>query len=108
MLGSILWMADLSPALPATETHRQRQHRLEAFSGRRVADVTAEELAAARAAGYEPGPDGWFNGRDPREMTAAELEALGHVAMSPLRAIRAKCLDCCAGSAHEVGLCVAI
>ena len=25
--------------------------------------------------------------------------------MTPVRAIRAKCLDCCAGSAHEVKLC---
>lgn len=26
--------------------------------------------------------------------------------LSPLQAIRAKCLDCCVGSAHEVGECV--
>lgn len=25
--------------------------------------------------------------------------------ITPVRAIRAKCLDCCAGSAHEVKLC---
>ena len=25
--------------------------------------------------------------------------------VTPVRAIRAKCLDCCAGSAHEVKLC---
>lgn len=26
--------------------------------------------------------------------------------MTPLRAIREKCLDCCCGSAHEVKMCV--
>ena len=26
--------------------------------------------------------------------------------MTPLKAIRAKCLDCCGGQAHEVKLCV--
>lgn len=26
--------------------------------------------------------------------------------MTPVKAIRAKCLDCCCGSAHEVRLCV--
>ena len=25
--------------------------------------------------------------------------------MTPMKAIRAKCLDCCCGSAHEVNLC---
>lgn len=25
--------------------------------------------------------------------------------MTPVKAIRAKCLDCCGGSAHEVKLC---
>lgn len=25
--------------------------------------------------------------------------------MTPMKAIRAKCLDCCCGSAHEVKLC---
>ena len=25
--------------------------------------------------------------------------------MTPMKAIRAKCLDCCCGSSHEVGLC---
>jgi len=44
-------------------------------------------------------------GRDPRTMTRAELEAMGHRPLSPMQAIRAKCLDCCAGSADEVRKC---
>ena len=27
------------------------------------------------------------------------------ITLRPIKAIRAKCLDCCAGSAHEVSLC---
>jgi hypothetical protein len=42
---------------------------------------------------------------DPRQMTAAELGVVGHKAMSPMEAIRARCLDCSAGSATEVRLC---
>ena len=33
---------------------------------------------------------------------------MGHKRMSPLRAIRAHCLDCCGGSAQEVGKCMAL
>jgi hypothetical protein len=29
------------------------------------------------------------------------------IVLRPLKAIRAKCLDCCCGSAHEVRLCTA-
>ena len=43
--------------------------------------------------------------RDPRQMTAAELGVVGHQAMSPMEAIRAKCLDCSGGSLQEVRLC---
>ena len=52
--------------------------------------------------------DGCDIGRDPRGMTTSELEQLGHARMSPLRALRLKCLDCCNGSAQEVRLCVAV
>jgi hypothetical protein len=52
--------------------------------------------------------DGHLIGRDPRDMTPAELEALGHEAMTPLKVIRARCLDCCAGSAAEVRTCTAV
>lgn len=58
--------------------------------------------------GLEAGPDGHPIGRDPRQMAQAELIDLGHQPMSPLAAIRAHCLDCCAGSAHEVRMCTAL
>jgi hypothetical protein len=51
---------------------------------------------------------GYLEGRDPRTMSATELAELGHVPMSPLRAIRAHCLDCCGGSTQEVVKCVAL
>jgi hypothetical protein len=47
-------------------------------------------------------------GRDPRTMGVAELQALGHAAASLTEVIRAKCLDCCCGSAHEVRRCISI
>jgi len=40
-------------------------------------------------------------------MTPEKLEALGHQRMSPLKAIRARCLDCCCGSTYEVNRCPA-
>ena len=52
--------------------------------------------------------DGFDVGRDPRVMATAELEQLGHARVSPLRALRLKCLDCCNGSAQEVRLCTAV
>src|SRR5215472_17095447 len=51
---------------------------------------------------------GDLEGRDPRAMSPDELVAMGHAPMSPLRAIRAHCLDCCAGSAQEVANCMAL
>ena len=51
--------------------------------------------------------DGQGVGRDPHQMTAEELIALGHSAMSPLKALRLRCIDCCAGSSLEVRLCTA-
>ena len=47
-------------------------------------------------------------GRDPRRMTADELAALGHQRMSPLRALRLRCIDCSGDSAAEVRLCTAV
>jgi hypothetical protein len=47
-------------------------------------------------------------GRDPRQMGRAGLEAGGFEPMTPMEVIRAKCLDCCAGSAQEVRYCVAV
>jgi hypothetical protein len=46
-------------------------------------------------------------GRDPREMTQDELREAGHEPMSPLRAVRARCLDCCGYQEKEVALCPA-
>jgi hypothetical protein len=47
-------------------------------------------------------------GRDPRAMSTTDLEAVGHKPMAVLDALRARCLDCCAGSASEVRKCVAV
>jgi hypothetical protein len=47
-------------------------------------------------------------GRDPREMSPEGLRAAGHEPMPPLRAIRAKCLGCCAQQPNEVALCRAV
>jgi len=47
-------------------------------------------------------------GRDPREMTQDELKAAGHEPMSPLQALRARCLDCCGYQEKEVALCTAV
>jgi hypothetical protein len=84
---------------------RERQRQL--WTGRKVIGLGEEQLVEARRAGYEPGPDGYMVGRDPREMTQAEAEAIGFERMSPMEVIRAKCLDCCGGSSHEVLLCPA-
>jgi hypothetical protein len=58
--------------------------------------------------GTEAGPGGHAVGRDPRTLTHDELQAIGHEPMSPLAALRARCLDCCAGSPSEVRLCTAV
>ncbi|MGL4415249.1 hypothetical protein [Roseinatronobacter monicus] len=52
--------------------------------------------------------DGFDVGRDPRAMSADELQQLGHTRVSPLRALRLKCLDYCNDSAQEVPLCTAV
>jgi hypothetical protein len=46
-------------------------------------------------------------GRDPRKVTTEEYRAAGHEPMPVLKVIRAKCLDCCAGSQSEVRKCIA-
>jgi hypothetical protein len=88
-------------------TRRGRERAREIWTGSRVDSLGPENLAAARGAGYEPDGD-WLVGRDPRRMTRAEVEAIGHEPMSPIQVIRAKCLDCCAGSSDEVRKCVAM
>ena len=52
--------------------------------------------------------DGFDVGRDPRAMSADDLEQLGHARVSSLRALRLNCLDCCNDSAQEVRLCTAV
>jgi len=76
------------------ETRWQRQMQLERWTGKQAADLDAEELQRAYAGGYEPGQDGYMVGRNPRRMTVAELEAMGHARMSAPAMIGAKCLDC--------------
>jgi hypothetical protein len=41
-------------------------------------------------------------------MEPDELRALGHVPMTPLAALRFRCIDCCGGSAEEVRKCMAL
>jgi hypothetical protein len=92
-------------------TRRGRERTREIWTGAKVANCSPDQIAQARAAGYEPGSGdaaGTFVGRDPRPMTTEELRAMKHEPMSPMEAIRAKCLDCCAGSDHEIRLCVAM
>ena len=64
-------------------------------------------MSASRTTGLET-LDGNAVGRDPRTLSVDELQQLGHARMSPLKALRLRCVDCCAGSAHEVRLCVSV
>ena len=41
-------------------------------------------------------------------MSVDEFDALEHKRMSPLKALRLRCLDCCGGSSPEVRICVAV
>jgi hypothetical protein len=52
--------------------------------------------------------DGFKMGRDPREMTLAELNACGHEKTRIISVIRAKCLDCCADQLGEVAKCTVV
>jgi hypothetical protein len=62
-----------------------------------------------RAKYLEPSPfetdGGELIGKYPRLISAPDLRALGHPA-SPIKAIRAKCVDCCGGHMAEVRKCV--
>ena len=55
---------------------------------------------------FETGPDGEDIGRDPRQMTGDELRAVGHEPKSVIRALRERCMDCCAEDRSEVRKCV--
>lgn len=95
------------PVLFDVTTRRGRERVREVWTGVRVAECSVEDVATARLAGYESDGE-HFVGRDPRRMSLAELRDMGHDAMSPIAAIRAKCLDCMAGSADEVRKCMAM
>lgn len=47
-------------------------------------------------------------GRDPRAMSQQDLRGLGHSPLSILQALRARCVDCCAGQVSEVRRCVSL
>jgi hypothetical protein len=49
--------------------------------------------------------DGQEVGRDPHQMTSGELVALGHSPMSPLKALRLRCIDCYGGCLKSVRGC---
>lgn len=67
-------------------------------------------MTIARSIGLEPGEEDarYPQGRNPLTMTREELAALGHRPMSFSQVVRAKCLDCAAGSATEVRRCPAV
>lgn len=54
---------------------------------------------------HEQHPDGGMSGRDPRKMSAADLEACGLAKQSRGDAIRAHCTDCCVGNTAEIRRC---
>jgi hypothetical protein len=49
-----------------------------------------------------------LEGRDPRDLGRAVLEAAGLSGGSLRKVIRAKCLDCCCNQQAEVGRCTAV
>jgi hypothetical protein len=50
---------------------------------------------------------GFLIGRDPREVPS-EILSLYYREKNPLKALRARCLDCCCGQASEVRKCTAV
>jgi hypothetical protein len=49
--------------------------------------------------------DGWDVGRDSRQVSREESIAAGHKPTSPLKALRARCIDCKAGELSQVRTC---
>jgi hypothetical protein len=49
-----------------------------------------------------------MEGCDPRTMSRGDFLALGHGKISPIKAIRLRCLDCCVGQPGEVRKCPAV
>lgn len=58
--------------------------------------------------GVELLPSGDERGLDPRDMTPADLNALGHEVMPAGKAIKAHCMECSGGSAQEARMCTAV
>jgi hypothetical protein len=75
------------------------------------AEMTLVERAEARARQREQfivrQPSGETEGRDPRRIEPDELATL-HEPMPVLKAIRAKCLDCCCYQQAEIAKCTMI
>jgi len=66
--------------------------------------------AVARARLLMPSPyesdGGELVGKDPKDLTKEDFDASGIPVLMPLRAVRAKCMDCCGENAAEVRKCV--
>jgi hypothetical protein len=64
-------------------------------------------LRDLRCVSARPEDGGQLVGADPRDVPLAILSRY-HREANPLRALRARCLDCCCGSANEVRKCTAV
>ena len=69
--------------------------------------MTIDRKALLESSPYES-DDHADIGRDPREIGAAGLNAAFLTKIIGMKAIRAKCLDCCSGSQGEVRKCTAV
>ncbi len=63
---------------------------------------------AKKTVGLELSNQNTLIGKSPTELTPQQLKSLGHHRTTPLKALRARCLDCCAGQVAEVRKCVAV
>ena len=68
---------------------------------------TTDALRDLRQLSVEPGGGGELIGKHPREVPLPILSHW-HREENPLKAIRARCLDCCCGSGPEVRKCTAV
>ena len=68
---------------------------------------TAAALRDLRQLSPFPGDGGELIGKDPREVPL-EILSLYHGEKNPLKAIRARCLDCCCSQPSEVRKCTAV
>ena len=68
---------------------------------------TEAALRDLRQLSASPGDEGQLIGRHPGEVPS-EILALYHSERNPLKALRARCLDCCCGNAAEVRKCTAV